>query len=134
MRKSSWRVLEIAMLAAIVCSGTGYAQTGFPNADLGHDRQGDRRDLGQGNRDMRADRQDVRQDEGALRQDRQQLQRVNTLGPAPDNSNRTGKIPGTTVKIFKAIVGIYEAIARTGEEIGMISEQIDRIGIRIGRV
>jgi hypothetical protein len=76
---------------------------------------------------MRADRQDVRQDEGALRQDRQQLQRVNTLGPAPDNSNRTGKIPGTTVKISKAI-------AKTGEEIGMISEQIDRIGIRIGRV
>ena len=50
---------------------------------------------------MRADRQDVRQDEGALRQDRQQLQRVNTLGPAPDNSNRTGKIPCTTVKISK---------------------------------
>jgi hypothetical protein len=59
---------------------------------------------------------------------------MNTLGPAPDNSNRTGKIPGTTVKISKAIVGIYEAIARTGEEIGMISEEIDRIGIRIVRV
>ncbi len=71
---------------------------------------------------MRADRKDVRQDEGALRQDRQRLQRVNTLGPAPDNSNRTGKIPGATVKISKAIVGIYEEIARTGEEIGMISE------------
>jgi hypothetical protein len=31
---------------------------------------------------------------------------MNTLGPAPDNSNRTGKISGTTVKMSKAIVGI----------------------------
>src|SRR6266705_2940526 len=37
---------------------------------------------------------------------------MNTLGPAPDNSNRTGKIPVTTV---------------------MISKPIDLIGIRIGR-
>ncbi len=37
---------------------------------------------------------------------------MNTLGPAPDNSNRTGKIPVTTV---------------------MISKPIDVIGIRIGR-
>jgi hypothetical protein len=32
--------------------------------------------------------------------------RMNALGPALDNSNRTGNRCGTTVKISKAIVGI----------------------------
>ena len=58
---------------------------------------------------------------------------MNALGPAPDNSNRTGNRCGTTVEMSKAIVGMYEAIARTGEAIGMISEEIDRTCIRIGR-
>jgi len=58
---------------------------------------------------------------------------INTLGPAPDNSNRTGKIPVATVKISRGIVGMYEAIARIGNEIVMISKPIDGIGIRIGR-
>jgi hypothetical protein len=31
---------------------------------------------------------------------------MNALGPTPDNYNRTGKIPVTTVKISKAIVGM----------------------------
>jgi hypothetical protein len=31
---------------------------------------------------------------------------MNTLGPAPDNFNRTGNRCGTTVEISKAIVGI----------------------------
>jgi hypothetical protein len=31
---------------------------------------------------------------------------MNTLGPAPDNSNMTGKMSVTTVKISKAIVEI----------------------------
>ena len=52
---------------------------------------------------------------------------MNTLGPAPDNSNRTGKIPVATVKISGAI-------ARIGNEIVMISKPIDGIGIRIGRI
>jgi hypothetical protein len=58
---------------------------------------------------------------------------TNALGPAPDNSNRTGNRCGTTVKISRAIVGISEGIARTGEAIGMISEEIDGICVRIGR-
>ena len=59
--------------------------------------------------------------------------RMNMLGPALDNSNRTGNRCGTTVKISTAIVGIYEAIARTGVAIVRISEKTDGIGIRIGR-
>jgi hypothetical protein len=58
---------------------------------------------------------------------------MNALGPAPDNSNRTGNRCATTVKISGAIVGISEGIARTGEAIGMISEEIDGICVRIGR-
>lgn len=58
---------------------------------------------------------------------------MNTLGPAPNNSNRTGKISVTTVKISKAIVGMYEPIARTGNEIVMISKPIDGICTRIDR-
>jgi hypothetical protein len=58
---------------------------------------------------------------------------MNALGPAPDNSNRTGNRCGATVTMSKAIIGIYEAIAGTGAAIGMISEEIDRICIRIGR-
>lgn len=58
---------------------------------------------------------------------------MNTLGPAPDNSNRTDNRCGTTVKISTVIVGIYEPIARTGKEIVMISKPIDGIGIRIDR-
>lgn len=51
MRKSSRRVLEVTVLAAIMGSGTGYAQTDCPNGDPGEDRQ-----------DMREDRRDIRQD------------------------------------------------------------------------
>ena len=52
MTKSSRRVLEVAMLAALVYSGPSYAQTDSPNGGPGQDRQ------------------DMRQDRGELRQDR----------------------------------------------------------------
>jgi hypothetical protein len=47
---------------------------------------------------------------------------MNTLGPAPDNSNRTGKIPVTTVMISKTIDVIGIRIGRTFKETVRIGE------------
>src|SRR5512141_1881418 len=57
MRQSSRRVLEVAVLAALVYSGPTYAQTASPNGDPGQDRQDMRHDR----RDLRQDRQDVQE-------------------------------------------------------------------------
>jgi hypothetical protein len=144
MRKSSRRVLEVAMLAAILCSGPGFAQTGSPEGEPRQDRQdmrqdrrdirqdrqdvqGDRRDLRQDNRDIRADRQDMRQDEGALRHDRQQLQHDEHSGAS------VGQLQQDQQNVSKAIVAMYEPIARTGREIVTICGQMDGTCIGIGR-
>src|SRR4029077_6549081 len=74
MRKSSQRALELAMLAAIVCSGPTYAQTSPLDGGPGQDRQDlrqDRRDLRQDRQDRQGDRRDLRQDNRDLRDDRQ---------------------------------------------------------------
>ena len=150
MRKSSQRVLEVAMLAAIVCSGPVYAQTSAPDGGPGQGRQDvreDGRDLRQDRQDRQGDRRDLRQTtetcaptvricdttSGVFVRTGNNCSMMDALGRAPDNSSRTGNRCGTTVTMSRATIGIYGAIARTGEATGLISEAIDRTGIRIGR-
>lgn len=150
MRKSSQRALELAMLAAIVCSGPTYAQTspldgaqakivktcgktGGISARIDRTVKEIVAIFGKTTKTFGPTVRICDKTSGVYVMTGNNCSRMNALGPAPDNSNRTGNRCGTTVKISRAIVGISEGIARTGEAIGMISGEIDGICVRIGR-